>query len=597
MNAKKKSIQALWRYTRGCRGRMILAFLILIAELLFSFVTPLVMSVTIDSVLGSQPLNAPWYFSWIITLCGGLDYIRQHIIIMAALIVVMAAISGLLSVVRPALTSSAAFEIARTLRDRFYSHVQRLPFSFHAGTQTGDLIQRATSDIDTAQRFLSNVLLELLRTVFLLVVGFFLMASLNLPLTVIAFLMVPVILLDSMWFMKRIDEVVEVFEKQESRVYTVIQENLTGTRVVRAFGREKFEVDKLHFENEALRGQFITFYNRLSGLWCSLDILSGIQIAIVTILGVVFTVKGSITLGQYTAFVSYVTIFLMPVQNFGRVLGSISRTFIAVNRLEEIMDEPEEDMVPDGSTPPLSGDIEFRDVSFSYGDIHVLHNLNLTIHGGETVAILGGTGSGKSTLIQLLQRLYDPTHGTITIGGTDISTIQKQHLRSRIGIVMQEPYLYSKTIGQNIAIKYPDISHDEVERAAQIACVHQDILEFDQGYDTVIGERGVTLSGGQKQRVSIARAILGDSDILVFDDALSAVDTRTDQSIRQALKERRKDVTTIIISHRISTLMEADRIFVLYGGKIAESGTHQELIQLENGIYNRVYRIQTQQDA
>lgn len=597
MNSTKHPLTAVWHYTHGYRVRLILAFLILIGELLLSFVTPLVLSVTIDSVLGGQPLNTPWYFAWLIELCGGLGYIREHIAIMAVMIVAMAALSGLLSILRPCLTNSAAFQITKALRNRFYSHVQKLPFSYHASAQTGDLIQRATSDIDMVQRFLSNVLLEFLRTVFLVGVGFFLMASLNFPLTLVSFALVPVIVADSLWFIKRIDKHVECFEVQESKVFTVIQENLTGARVVRAFGREKYELDKMVGENEKLRKEQISFNTELAHLWLSLDILSGLQIALVTIIGVVFTVRGQITLGQYTAFLSYVSIFLMPISNFGRVLGSVSRTQIAVGRIEEIMAVPEEDMVLEGLTPPLNGDIHFDNVCFSYDKTPVLDHLNVTIRSGETVAILGGTGSGKSTLIQLLQRLYDPDSGNITIGGIDIRSMEKHHLRDRIGIVMQEPYLYSKTIGQNIGIKSAAPDLEEIQRAAKIACVHDDICAFDQGYDTVIGERGVTLSGGQKQRVAIARAILGDSDILIFDDALSAVDTRTDQSIRAALKQRRKGVTTIIISHRISTLMEADRIFVLSGGKVAEQGTHRDLLQNPHGMYRRVYDIQTQKEA
>ncbi len=597
MKPNNHAMAAVWSYTRGYRCRLAAAFLILIGELLLSFVTPLVLSVTIDSVLGEAPLNAPWYFAWIIGLCGGLEFIRKHIIIMAVMIVAMAVLSGLLSVLRPCLTNSAAFQITKTLRDRYYAHVQRLPFSYHASAQTGDLIQRATSDIDMVQRFLSNVLLELLRTIFLVGVGFFLMASLNIPLTLISFVLVPLIVADSLWFIKRIDKHVERFEVQESKVFTVIQENLTGARVVRAFGREKFELEKMTGENEKLRKEQISFNSELANLWLSLDVLSGLQIALVTIIGVIFTVRGRITLGQYTAFLSYVSIFLMPISNFGRVLGSVSRTQVAVGRIEEILAVSEEDPVEDGVTPPLHGDIVFDHVSFAYDKTPVLENLDLTIHGGETVAILGGTGSGKSTLIQLLQRLYDPDSGSITIGGVDIRTMQKRHLRDRIGIVMQEPYLYSKTIGQNIGIKFPEPDLEAVQEAAKTACVHEDICAFDNGYDTVIGERGVTLSGGQKQRVAIARAILGDSDILIFDDALSAVDTRTDQSIRAALKQRRHGVTTIIISHRISTLMEADRIFVLSGGKVAEQGTHAELLQNPQGIYRRVYNIQTSKEA
>ncbi len=592
-----KTCAAIWRYTKGQRVKFMLAFLLLILELLLSFVTPLVLSVTIDSVIGSAPLSAPWYFTWLLSLCGGLSFIRSHMIIMSILIVVMALLSGLLSFLRPCLTASAAFHTAKTLRDRFYQHVQNLPYRYLSETQTGDLVQRATSDIDTTQRFLSNVMLELLRTVFLLAVGFVLMASLNLPLTLISFAMVPVIIADSLIFVKKIDRLAESFEHQESQVYTVIQENLTGARVVRAFGRERFELDKMQVENEKLRSSLFALNGMLARLWCSLDILTGIQIAAVTIFGIIFTVNGRITLGQYTAFLSYVTIFLMPVQDFGRVLGSFSRALIAAGRVEEILEVPEEDPTTHGLTPPMSGDICFRDVSFSFGDAPVLQHLNLTIHGGETVAILGGTGSGKSTIIQLLERLYEPDSGFISIGGINIQEIGKHYLRDHIGMVMQEPYLYSKTIGANIGIKDAAPNADQITAAAKIACIHEDIMHFSAGYDTVIGERGVTLSGGQKQRVAIARAILEDSDILIFDDALSAVDTHTDQSIRAALKQRRSGVTTIIISHRISTLMEADRIFVLSQGSVAESGTHQQLIQKEDGLYRRVYDIQTRKDA
>lgn len=597
MHSNKRSIRTIWGYTSGCRGRLLAAFLLLICELLLSFVTPLVLSVTIDSVLGNAPLNTPWYFTWLLNLCGGIDYIRGHIFIMSLLMVGMAVLSGALAFLRPCLTSSGAFGAAQRLRDRYYAHVQKLPFSYHASAQTGDLIQRATSDIDTVQRFLSNILLELLRTVFMLIVGFFLMASLNLPLTLLSFVMVPPILLDSLWFIKKLDRTAEAMEAQESRVFTVIQENLTGARVVRAFGREKFELTKMVGENEQLREKLIRFYRMLTRLWWSLDMLSGIQLALITISGVVFAVHGHITVGQYTAFMSYSMLFLMPVQNFGRVLGAFSKAQIAAGRIEEIMAVPEEDPVSSGLTPPLSGDIVFHHVDFAYDKAPVLSDLNLSIHGGETVAILGGTGSGKSTLVELLQRLYDPTGGSITIGGCDIQTMNKHHLRDRIGIVMQEPYLYSKTIGQNIGIKSTNPDRNEIEQAARIACVHDDIMEFADAYDTVVGERGVTLSGGQKQRVAIARAILADSDILIFDDALSAVDTRTDQSIRMALKQRRQGVTTIIISHRISTLMEADRIFVLSGGSVAEAGTHAELLALPNGIYRRVYEIQTRKEA
>ena len=597
MKEKNHFTGLLWQYTKGYRRYMLLAFCLLLLELGLSFASPLVLSVTIDSVLDAKPLNAPGYFHWILSLCGGIEYIREHIIVMAVLTVVMAALAGALSFIRPCLTGSAAFHISENLRNRFYRHVGRLPFSYLSATPTGDLIQRATSDIDTVQRFMSGVLLELLRTVFLLAVGFLIMGSLNLPLTLLSFALTPAIVLDSFWFIRRIDRIVERYEGQESKVYTVIQENLTGARVVRAFGRERFELEKLTENNEALREEHIALNRILVRLWFTLDLLSGIQIALITIVGVVFTVRGSITLGQYTAFLSYVMIFLMPVQNFGRVLGNISRTGVAAGRLEAIMQEKEEDYVDGGLMPPLSGDIVLDHVSFSFGSEKVLNDLSFTIHGGETVAILGGTGSGKTTLMYLLQRLYDPDSGTITIGGTDIRAIDKRHLRRRIGLMMQEPFLFSRSIRENLSIQNPDAEEADVERAAAIANIHEDILSFEAGYDTLVGERGVTLSGGQKQRVSIARTILGSHDILIFDDALSAVDTRTDQSIRQALRDRKAGTTTILISHRVSTLMEADRILVLEQGSLAEQGSHQELMQIPSGIYRRVFEIQTAKDA
>lgn len=596
MNRKKGKLSSIMNWLRGYELYMALAFVLLIGELMLSFVTPLVMSVTIDSVLDTKPLNAPWYFGWIIELAGGIGYIRENIWIMALLIVLMAALSGFFSVARPCLTGTAAYRIGEKLRNRYYAHVQRLPLSYHAANQTGDLIQRATSDIDTVQRFYSGVLLEFLRTVLLVAVGMVLLSGIHLPLTVISVILGPLTVYVSMGYVKKIDGIAEGFEEKESRVYTVIQENLTGARVVRAFARQRHEQEKMHRANEEMRQGHVDLNVKLARLWMALDLLGGGQMLLVTVFGVIFTVKGAISLGQYTAFLSYSFLFLGPIQNLGKSLASLSRTGIAFARLEEVLAEPEEEPTDDGLTPALTGDIVFRDVCFSYDRKPVLNHLSMTIPGGKTVAILGGTGSGKTTLIHLLQRLLEPASGVITIGGTDIRTIQKKHLRDRMGLVMQEPFLYSRTVGENIGIKEALSGGQAVEAAARIAQVHGDIMDFAEGYDTLIGERGVTLSGGQKQRVAIARAILSHGDILIFDDALSAVDTKTDEGIRKALKERRKGVTTIIISHRISTLMEADQIFVLSGGAVAEAGTHQQLLE-KGGIYRRVYDIQTAGDA
>jgi ATP-binding cassette subfamily B protein len=410
--------------------------------------------------------------------------------------------------------------------------------------------------------------------------------------TIAATVMLVPVAVTSVLFFRRITKLTKEQEEVEGKLFTVIQENLTGTRVVRAFGRQQFELDKFDRQNEDNRRRLRKLNNTFARLWSSLDVIMGVAGALLLIAGVLLVVKDSLTIGQFTAFSAIAAQVFWPLRGFGRVLNTLSHTLVAVGRIEEVLTADEEQDIDEGETPPLNGDIEFINAEFGYGDSGtVLNKLNMTIPAGKTVAFLGGTGSGKSTIALLLPRLYDLTGGTIKIGGVDIKNIRKTYLRSKIGIVLQEPFLYSKTIRENIGIKMKSADLDEVRAVATDAAINDDILQFSDGYDTVVGERGVTLSGGQKQRVAIARALTCDSNILVFDDSLSAVDTKTDAAIRGALKRRRENVTTMIISHRVATLMEADRIFVLKDGAVAEEGSHDELIAL-GGIYRKTYDIQ-----
>ena len=586
-------------YMKGYKRLLGVGLLLMAFELFISFVSPLVMSVTIDSVLDKNPVNVPVYFEWFIALIGGPDKmitnIPRTLVIMASAMVSFRLISGLLTFLRTLVNNKASEGTINRLRDRFYSHVQSLPFRYHVTAQTGDLIQRATNDMDTVRRFISGTLLEFVRTILMFVVGIFVMANMNVPLTAITLSLAPFLVITSVVFFKKIQTLFIDLEEQEGDMYNIVQENLTGTRVVRAFGRQKFELEKFVASNEKLRDKTIKLNNMFSALWSTLDLVSGGQIVLVAVFGIIFAVNGTLTLGQYTAFTSYVFIFIWPLRGFGRILSDFGRSLISVGRIHEVLNERAEDSVAGGTTPPLSGDIEFKDVVFSYEEANpVLENLSMTIKGGSTIAVLGGTGSGKSTLAQLLQRLYDIKSGDITVGGESIMKMSKPYLRGRIGIVLQEPFLYSKTILENIGIKMETPDSESIHEAARVAAIHDDIVGFDKGYDTIVGERGVTLSGGQKQRVAIARALVNDSDILIFDDSLSAVDAKTDAQIRDALAERRKGVTTIIISHRISTLMEAEKIFVLKDGKVLEQGTHDELLE-KNGVYKRTYDIQSSQ--
>ena len=594
METKQKGrLKALLGYLRGFYLPLALSLLLMLAELVLGFISPLVLSVTIDSVLDTNPLNVAWYFRWYVLAVGGVEHIREHLWLMAAAMIGMTVLSGLVRFARARLNTRAGEGCVQHLRDRLYGHIQRLPFRWHASVQTGDIIQRATNDVDTVRRFVDGVFLEFIRTILMVVVGAVVMFTINTVLAGITIGMVLPVAAISIWFHSRIHTVLSAQEDAEGRLFTVMQENVTGIRVVRAFGRSKFELDKFRKANEENREMLIKANNRFADLWAVLDLLCGMEFAAVLVVGILLVVKGRLTVGQFTVFVSYVYTFFWPIRGFGRVLSQFSRTMVAVGRLEEIFQAEEETGFNEGETPALSGDIDFRDVSFGYGSEPVLDRLNMHIPGGSTVAILGGTGSGKSTLTLLLQRLYEVDSGSITIGGVDVRKMKKSWLRGKIGIVLQEPFLYSRSILQNIGILDREPNRAKVEAAAKDACIHDDILEFEQGYDTVVGERGVTLSGGQKQRVAIARALTGDSSVLIFDDSLSAVDTRTDAAIRDALRQRRQGVTTIIISHRVTTLMEADRIFVLKNGKVAEEGSHDELMKIPGGIYRRTYDIQS----
>ena len=485
----------------------------------------------------------------------------------------------------------------KSLRDALYGHIQRLPYSWHVQNPTGDIIQRCTSDVEVVRNFIAEQMVELLSTTFLIAVYMIAMFAMNVKISLFVFAFIPVIVGYSLVFYKRISKGYQKADEAEGELSSAVQENITGVRVVRAFGRERDELEKFQRKNNNYANIWMKLGDMMTVFWSLGDVMSMAQVFGVIAIGVQLCVKGEITLGTYLAFVSYTRQLTWPVRALGRTLSEMSKAGVSIDRLLYILGAEPEKGPEAPAAANLSGDIRFEHVSFAYAQKKVLDDVSFTVKGGSTLGVFGETGSGKSTIALLLARLYDPGEGRITIGGVDIAGIQKHYLRDRIGMVMQEPYLYSRTIGENIGIKdtVPDFEH--ITAAAKIACVHEDIMDFAQGYDTVIGERGVTLSGGQKQRVAIARAILGDSDILIFDDALSAVDTRTDQSIRAALKQRRTGVTTIIISHRISTLMEADRIFVLSHGQVAESGTHQELIQNKNGLYRRVYDIQTAQNA
>jgi ATP-binding cassette subfamily B protein len=407
-----------------------------------------------------------------------------------------------------------------------------------------------------------------------------------------------VVILYSFFFHNKIGSAFLRIDEEEGKLSAIAQENLTGVRVVRAFGRELFEKQRFEKKNEEYTGMWIRMMNLLSFFWASNDLISGLQVMLVTVLGAYFCVHGSLSAGQYLAFISYNTMLVWPIRVLGRVISNMSKAGISIGRILYIMNaDPETDreQTKEGT---YTGDISFEHVSFSYSEHgkNVLDDVTFSVKGGTTVGILGGTGSGKSTLVHLLDRLYElpKENGRIRIGGTDIADLKASELRKNIGLVLQEPYLFSRTLEDNIRIGLDGASREDVQEASKVACLDTAIAHFAEGYDTYVGERGVTLSGGQKQRTAIAQMLIRKPPILIFDDSLSAVDAKTDSEIRMALKKHTTSATVLLISHRITTLMQADQIIVLDRGRIAEKGTHEELLE-KHGIYRKIYDLQMQQ--
>ena len=524
--------------------------------------------------------------------------VRQALLLAAILVVAAAVLSGIFNYLSKMCLAKGSENFLKSIRDTLYHHTQYLPFSWHVQHQTGEIIQRCTSDVEVIRNFVCRQLPEVFRICFLIILYLGIMFSMNVPITLAAAAFFPVIIGYSAFFHSRIGKRFQDADEAEGALSSTVQENLTGVRVVRAFGREKYEIDRFDQKNNAYSDLWVYLGKLMSVFWASGDLITNLQVVTVMVLGVVFAVEGRITLGEFIAFLSYNASLTWPVRSLGRIISDMSKAGVSMERVAYILEAEEEDATDANNKPALTGDICFRNVSFAYSLDHpILKNINFTIPAGSTFAILGTTGSGKSTLVHLLNRLYDLPEGcgSITIGGTDIRDIDRQYLRQNIGMVLQEPFLFSRTVRENIGITKEKLLDEEIRHAAEIACVDESILHFTDGYDTIVGERGVTLSGGQKQRVAIARMLMKQAPVLVFDDSLSAVDTETDNKIRKELKKEMEKATVIMISHRITSLMQADCIIVMDKGEIQQMGTHDQLIQ-QDGPYKDIYEIQMNSD-
>ena len=610
---------------------------------LFDLIIPRLIQYTVDAVIGGNLSSVPAWAAGLIEDLGGVSFLRRHLW-MAAAAVAAAALAGALSRYGFRVSNEKGSEtfLERT-RNQLFRQILSLPYSWLGENSTGDIIQRCTSDVETIRVFVSEQLTSLLHVFILVFMSLYFMITIQPKLTAAAAIFIPIMIVSSLVFYGLIGNEFETVDSEEGHLSAIAQENLTGVRVVRTFGREKFERERFEAQNEFYTNHWIRLMRVLAAFWVSGNIIATVRNMTVAVYGAVLCVGNELTAGGLIAFLSYNALMSLPVRRIGRVIADMSKTGVSMERLRYIMNAVPED-APDrkkarntsgtknteGSGDfgtagdpadlpqeirfaPMDRDIEFSHVSFRYREDapEVLHDVSMKIRAGSTVGILGATGAGKSTLMLLLDRMWElpPEQGKICVGGVDIRNIDRGWLRRNIGMVLQEPYLFSRTLEENLAIAMPDDQDpantdfeaveekalrraQEIRRAAQTACLDEAVERFADGYETFVGERGVTLSGGQKQRAAIAQMLVRRTPVMIFDDSLSAVDAETDARIRRALQENTSEATVILIAHRITTLRHADEIFVLENGRIAEHGNHDELMSM-GGIYSRVYELQT----
>ena len=577
LTLSKYRIVGLWRMLKGYQGIYVGAFICIGLAALSQTMFYFLLRYFVDNVLAKPEA-------------------QDQLVIVAAGFIGLALFQGVFTFMGGRWAAMTSENVIRRLRDYLYNHIQRLSFAYHDKMPTGDLIQRSTSDVETMRRFFGEESMGLGRILFLFIVNFTALLTLDVELALISVVVVPIIILMSVFFFRKIGERYEIFQEEEAKLSTTLQENLSGVRVVRAFARQEFEKDKFEVTNKGryISGRRLLFLHAL--YWPTTDIIVQIQLIVGYAVGAIMAINGTITIGTFLAYMGMLTWIMWPIRNIGRLIVQMSMALVSFDRVSDIIREDREPLDqgthrPDGD---LRGEVVFDNVRFAYAEnLPVLNGISFRLEAGQAVALIGPTGSGKTSLVNLLPRFYE-YQGSITIDGVEMREYPRRYLREQIGIVQQEPFLFSRTIRENITYGVRrEVSDEEVHRAARAAAVHDVIMTFPEGYRTIVGEKGVTLSGGQKQRTTLARTLLKDPAILILDDATSSVDSETEGVIREALTELIPGRSTFIIAHRIQSVMEADMILVVDKGAIVQCGTHDELLAQE-GLYRRIYDLQSQ---
>jgi ATP-binding cassette subfamily B multidrug efflux pump len=540
-------------------------------------------------------LLSPWVMRYAIDdLTRGVT--RGKLGFYALLLLGLALVGGTFRFLMRRIIIGASRHIEYDLRNDFFGHLERLPLGYFQAHRTGDLMSRATNDLNAVRMMIGPAIMYSANTAILFVVAISLMLSIDAHLTLIALVPLPFVSISVKFFGTAIHKRFERIQAQLSDVSAVVQENLSGVRVVRAYRQERPEIERFRQANQEYLDRNRRLI-RLQGLFYpSMSLFLGLGSLLVLWIGAGEVIRHRITLGEFVAFNSYLVMLSWPMIAFGWVTNMLQRGMASWKRMLEVLDA--EPAVNDRRAKTgvlradaVRGEIELRDLSFSYNGTPVLEHVSARVEPGQTVALVGPTGSGKSTLISLLPRLFDPPPGTVFIDGVDVLDIPLGTLRAAIGFVPQEPFLFSEKIADNVAFGAQVPARDAIERAAAVARLDKDVADFPKGYDTMVGERGITLSGGQKQRTALARALMIDPRILILDDALSAVDTYTEEEILMRLRGVMRQRTSLIVSHRVSTVKDADQILVLDNGRIVERGRHDELLALD-GFYAELYRKQ-----
>jgi ATP-binding cassette subfamily B protein len=591
--------QALWplflTISAGFRGALLMALLAMVASFALLFTVPMITRSMLDRLTGEPPDAYLTLLQRVMPAgLSGDHALYLQLGLSGLLIVLCTALAGFFVYLRGKQIAAAAEGMARRLRDTLMNHLNHLPIAFHHQADTGDLIQRCTSDIETFRVFVSGQIIEIGRAVLMLLIVTPILLSLDVTMTGVALITMPLLLLSAVLFFNRVKAMFLEVDEAEASLTTVLQENLTGIRVVRAFARQDFEAEKFGRANAKFRDQNQRLMRFLGFYYGASDIVCLGQVGLILFVGAHWVLADAMTIGTLFAFITYEGMIIWPIRHMGRVLTDSGKAVVALKRMAEILSEPEESNLEHALTAPLSGQIKLDSVTFHHpNNPPVLSNLSLTVSAGETVALVGAPGAGKSTLIQLLLRLYDPQQGTLWVDDFDLGQLSRKSVRAQMGVVLQESFLFAGSIADNLRIGQTHASLADMTEAVTTANLLGTIQALPNGFDALVGERGVTLSGGQRQRLAIARALLKDPAILILDDALSAVDTDTESLILGNLRRVRANRTTLIVAHRLSTVMHADRIVVLADGEVAQIGNHATLSQTP-GIYRQLCELQGQ---